>query len=136
MEKESRGDETEDGEEILAVQLKAEKSRQSYADFLRKFSVLREELHADPDEFDLNYYTYGLRLYGNMPLIEPVESREVKKIQEFVIVVDTSYSTSGELIHKFFERDLYDPDRTEQVFLQKAEYASFSVTIRCAWMRR
>ena len=55
MEKESRGDETEDGEEILAVQLKAEKSRQSYADFLRKFSVLREELHADPDEFDLNY---------------------------------------------------------------------------------
>ena len=32
MEKESRGDETEDGEEILAVQLKAEKSRQSYAD--------------------------------------------------------------------------------------------------------
>lgn len=79
MEKESRGYETEDGEEILAAQLKAEKSRQSYADFLRKFSVLREELHADPDEFDLNYYTYGLRLYGNMPLIEPVESREVKK---------------------------------------------------------
>ena len=103
MEKESRGDETEDGEEILAVQLKAEKSRQSYADFLRKFSVLREELHADPDEFDLNYYTYGLRLYGNMPLIEPVESREVKKIQEFVIVVDTSYSTSGELIHNFLK---------------------------------
>ena len=64
MEKESRGDETEDGEEILAVQLKAEKSRQSYADFLRKFSVLREELHADLDEFDLNYYIYGLRLYS------------------------------------------------------------------------
>ena len=103
MEKESRGDETEDGEEILAAQLKAEKSRQSYADFLRKFSVLREEMHADPDEFDLNYYTYGLRLYGNMPLIEPVESREVKKIQEFVIVVDTSYSTSGELIHNFLK---------------------------------
>ena len=103
MEKESRGDETEDGEDILAAQLKAEKSRQSYADFLRKFSVLREELHADPDEFDLNYYTYGLRLYGNMPLIEPVESREVKKIQEFVIVVDTSYSTSGELIHNFLK---------------------------------
>ena len=95
--------ETEDGEDILAAQLKAEKSRQSYADFLRKFSVLREELHADPDEFDLNYYTYGLRLYGNMPLIEPVESREVKKIQEFVIVVDTSYSTSGELIHNFLK---------------------------------
>lgn len=32
-----------------------------------------------PDEFDLNYYTYGLRLYGNMPLIEPVESRGGQK---------------------------------------------------------
>ena len=39
-----------------------------------------------------------------------------KKFQEFVIVVDTSYSTSGELIHNFLERDLYDPDRTEQFF--------------------
>ena len=38
-----------------------------------------------------------------MPLIEPVESREVKKIQEFVIVVDTSYSTNGELIHNFLK---------------------------------
>ena len=36
-------------------------------------------------------------------IIEPVESREVKKIQEFVIVVDTSYSTSGELIHNFLK---------------------------------
>ena len=103
MEKESRGDETEDGEEAFAAQLKAEKGKRSYAEFLRKFSVLREEIHADPDEFDLNYYTYGLRLYGNMPLIEPVESREVMKIQEFVIVVDTSYSTSGELIKNFLK---------------------------------
>lgn len=116
------------------AQLKAEKSRQSYADFLRKFSVLREEMHADPDEFDLNYYTYGLRLYGNMPLIEPVESREVKN-------PGVCHCGRYELFDQrrahpqFFERDLYDPDRTEQ-FLQKAEYASFSVTIRCAWMRR
>ena len=36
-------------------------------------------------------------------IIEPVESREVKKIQEVVIVVDTSYSTSGELIHNFLK---------------------------------
>lgn len=49
----------------------------------------------------MNYYTYGLRLYRNMPLIEPVESREVKKIREFVVVVDTSYSTSGSLIKGF-----------------------------------
>ena len=103
--------------------------------FCVNFPFWREELHADPDEFDLNYYTYGLRLYGNMPLIEPVESREVKKIQEFVIVVDTSYSTSGELIHNFL-KETYTILTEQNSFLQKAEYASFSVTIRCAWMRR
>ena len=103
MEQQQRGDEPKDGEELLAAQLQAEKGKRSYRDFLQKFSVLREELQVDPDEFDLNYYTYGLRLYRNMPLIEPLESREVKKIQEFVIVVDTSYSTSGELIQNFLK---------------------------------
>ncbi|MGN0350260.1 MAG: VWA-like domain-containing protein [Roseburia sp.] len=103
MERESRGDEQKDGEELFAAQIKAERSRRSYRDFLKKFSVLREEMHADPDEFDMNYYSYGLRLYGNMPLIEPLESREVKKIQEFVVVVDTSYSTSGELVKNFLK---------------------------------
>lgn len=63
--------------------------------------MLHEELHADPEEFDLSYYTYGLSVYGNLPLIEPLESREVKKIHEFVIVIDTSYSTSGELVEQF-----------------------------------
>lgn len=101
MEQELKGGEPKDGEELLAAQLTAEKGRRSYRDFLQKFAVLREELHADPDEFDLNYYTYGLKVYGNMPLIEPLESREAKKIREFVIVIDTSYSTSGELVEQF-----------------------------------
>ena len=97
------GDETKEGERLLASQLKAEKSRHSYRDFLKKFSVLREETHCDLDEFDLNYYTYGLRVYKNMPLIEPLESREVRKIREFVVALDTSYSTSGDLIKQFLK---------------------------------
>lgn len=103
MEEKRRGDETKEGEEILAAQLKVERSRRSYREFLQKFSVLREEVKCDPDEFDLNYYTYGLRVYQNMPLIEPLESREVKKIQEFVVVLDTSYSTNGELVKNFLK---------------------------------
>lgn len=100
---ERRGDENNSGEQIMLGRLKAEKSRRSYREFLRKFAVLKEEMHCDEDEFDMNYYTYGLGLYGNMPLIEPLESREVKKIQDFVIVVDTSYSTSGELVKNFLK---------------------------------
>ncbi len=115
MEKESRGDETKDGEELFASQMKAGKSRRSYEDFLKKFSVLQEELHQDPDEFDLNYYSYGLRLYKNMPLIEPVESREVMKIREFVIAIDTSYSTSGELIKNFLKE-------THTILSQKSSF--------------
>lgn len=38
-----------------------------------------------------------------MPLIEPLESREVKKIRDFVIVVDTSESTAGELVKSFLK---------------------------------
>ncbi|MBD5554781.1 MAG: metallopeptidase [Roseburia sp.] len=87
--------------EILSAMISAQKSRRSYREFLQKFSVLREELHCDPDEFDLGYYTYGLNLYGNLPLMEPLESRERKKIREFVIVIDTSYSTGGELVSGF-----------------------------------
>lgn len=103
MELELNGTENASGERVMAGQLKAQKSRRSYRDFLRKFAVLREEMHCNPEEFDLNYYMYGLNLYGNMPLIEPMETREIMKIQEFVVAVDTSYSTSGELIKNFLK---------------------------------
>lgn len=103
MEMERQGMEPNEGEELLQKEWKAGGARRNYRDFLRKFAVLREEVHTDPDEFDLNYYTFGLGLYGNMPLIEPLESREVMRIQEFVIVVDTSYSTSGELVKQFLK---------------------------------
>lgn len=85
-------------------QIKTEnRSKYDYREFLRKFAVFNEELAVDDDSFDYNFYTYGLRLYGNMPLIEPLESKEVKKVEEFVIVIDTSMSCSGELVRKFLE---------------------------------
>lgn len=88
----------------LLDQIKIEnKERYDYREFLKKFSVYREEISVDPDTFDYTFYSYGLRLYGNMPLIEPQETREVKKISEFAVVIDTSMSCSGELVHKFLE---------------------------------
>lgn len=90
-----------DGARALQAQVQASRSRRSYKDFLRRFAVWREEPHLDLDEFDLGYYTYGLRTYGKMPLIEPLESRESKKIRDFVIVLDTSESTAGDLVKNF-----------------------------------
>ncbi len=116
MELERRGSEPEEGEELYLKELKAGRSRRSYREFLRRFAVLREELHCDPDEFDMNYYMYGLGLYGNMPLIEPLESRETMKIEEFVIVVDTSDSTSGELVKNFLNETFGILSRTDSFF--------------------
>ena len=72
-----------------------------YRAFLRRFAVPREVLAVDGDGFDYSYYTYGLRLYGNLPLVEYPETREEKRIEDFVIAVDTSMSTNGELVRQF-----------------------------------
>lgn len=104
-----------DGE--LFDELHAEnRERYDYRSFLKKFAVLREELESDPDSFDYVFYTYGLRLYGNMPLIEPQEWKEVHRIQEFVIVIDTSMSCSGELVKKFLEETYGILCETESFF--------------------
>lgn len=92
-----------DGAAALAAQVQAGQSRRQYRDFLRRFAVWREEPRLDPDEFDLGYYSYGLRTYGNLPLIEPLETRETKRVRDFAIVLDTSESTSGELVKAFLK---------------------------------
>lgn len=75
-----------------------------YRAFLQKFAAMREEVHIDPDSFDYGFYTYGLQLYKNVPLIEELEYREVKKIRDFVIAIDTSGSCSGKLVQRFLEQ--------------------------------
>lgn len=100
-------------------ELRAEnRERHDYREFLRKFSVFREELKADDDTFDYGFYTYGLSLYGNMPLIEPLETREVRKVEEFAVVVDTSMSCSGELVRRFLE-ETYNVLAENESFFQK-----------------
>ena len=92
------------------------RERYDYTAFLKKFAVRGEVMRLDPDEFDYVYYTYGLKLYQNMPLIEPLEYREVKRIREFVIAIDTSASTSGELVQKFVQKTYNVLKSTESFF--------------------
>ena len=102
MQKQGR-DAGEEAAEVLASYLENQKQRRNYGDFLRQFTRMREEMKVDPDSFDYGYYYYGLKLYHNMPLIEELESRESKRIDSFVIVVDTSDSTKGELVQRFLK---------------------------------
>lgn len=80
------------------------RERYDYSTFLKKFSVIGEAMKVNDDEFDYIFYTYGLKKYGNMPLIEPLEYKEVKRIKEFVIAIDTSGSVYGELVQKFLQK--------------------------------
>lgn len=88
----------------LLEQLSVEnRERYDYRSFLKKFCVLKEEMLVDMDSFDYIFYNYGMELFGNMPLIEPQETKEVHRIEDFVIAVDTSMSCKKELIKKFLE---------------------------------
>ena len=92
------------------------RERYDYSVFLKKFAVRAEMMKLNPDEFDYNYYTYGLTLYENMPLIEPLEYKEVKRIREFVIAIDTSGSTSGSLVQTFVQKTYNILKSTESFF--------------------
>lgn len=103
-EMETMGNQQDEDTKSLLEQVQVEnRSRYDYRRFLQKFSVLREEMQVDEDSFDYVFYTYGLSLYGNMPLVEPLESKEVSRIEDFVLVIDTSMSCSGDLVRRFLE---------------------------------
>ena len=89
------------GENVLEQLSIAARDDVDYRKFLRRFAAPREIMRADADAFDYIFYTYGLRHYGNMPLIEPPETREERRIEDFVIAIDTSMSTSGTLVREF-----------------------------------
>ena len=82
----------------------ATRSRQDYSELLRRFTVLSEDMRVNDDEFDYIYYSYGMSLYKNMPLIEPLEYKDSKKIKDFVIALDTSASCDGHVVRGFLKR--------------------------------
>ena len=101
----------------LIQNLKAvNREKYDYRAFLSKFARLGEVVMVNDEEFDNIFYTYGLRLYKNMPLIEPLEYKELRKIKDFVIAIDTSGSTSGELVQRFLQKTYNILKSTESYF--------------------
>lgn len=93
------------------------REKYDYTAFLKKFAVLGEAMKVNEDEFDYIYYTYGLEYYDNMPLIEPLEYKEVRRIKEFVIAIDTSGSVMGEEVQMFLQK-------TYNILMQEDSYFS------------
>ena len=97
----SRSGET--GDFLVNLKL-ANRKKQDYSAFLRKFNRLGERMKINEEEFDYNFYTYGMQLYGNMPLIEPLEYKDVRVVKTFVTVIDTSGSVEEEKLRRFLEK--------------------------------
>lgn len=93
----------EDAGDLLQYIQIENRQRYDYAAFLRKFTTYREDIRLDEETFDTIFYTYGLQMYGNMPLIEALEYKEVKKVEELAIVIDTSESCADGLVQAFLE---------------------------------
>lgn len=77
-----------------------------YDHFLRRFTVWQDCLCINDEEFDTAYYTLGMELYGSIPLIEPLEYKEEKKIRDLVIAIDTSGSVRGTPIRRFLSETM------------------------------
>lgn len=110
---------TAQGGEAVYEQVKvANRESPDYRSFLRRFAAIRETAAVDGDAFEYGFYSYGLRLYGNMPLIEPPETREDRRIEDFVIAIDTSMSTSGALVRQFLSTT-YSILKSTETFTRK-----------------
>lgn len=92
------------------------KGEGDYRTFLRRFSISREELQMDMESIDYLPYLYGLEHYGNVLLVEPLETTEAHKLEEFVIAIDTSGSCSGIIVQKFLEETYGILSRRENFF--------------------
>ena len=77
------------------------RSKYDYRKFLKQFCRLREEVELDTESFDYIFYSFGMEHYGNIPLIEPLEYKEVNRLEELVIAIDTSGSCSGKTVQRF-----------------------------------
>ncbi|MCR4590473.1 MAG: VWA-like domain-containing protein [Lachnospiraceae bacterium] len=71
---------------------KAEGEVYSFTEVLSRFIKNRMVSKSQPDSFDPMLYEYGLSLYGDVPLMEPLEETEEKRIENLCIAIDTSAS--------------------------------------------
>ena len=94
------------------------RERCNYENFLKKFAVRGEIMKIDMDSFDYNFYCYGRSVYEEAVLVEPLEYKDVKRIREFVIAIDTSGSVAGATVQKFIQKT-YNILKSQESFFSK-----------------
>ncbi|MBQ8317966.1 MAG: hypothetical protein IJX85_06480 [Lachnospiraceae bacterium] len=100
----------------------------SYQQVIKELIRERELVVLDEDSIDSMLYTYGMDMYGDMPLVEPREDNEVSYIDSLVIAIDTSGSCNGDIASMFLRetyelfRELKETVRFGNVHLIQCDY--------------
>ncbi|MCH5265232.1 MAG: metallopeptidase [Lachnospiraceae bacterium] len=105
---------------LLQVLKTSQEHSPGYETFLRRFAAWHETIRLNDEEFDTAFYTLGMDLYGNIPLVEPLEYKEEKKIRELVIAIDTSGSVQGTPVKRFLAKT-FDILKSSRHFLKHME---------------
>ena len=92
--------------------------------YLRRYTLPKEELEPDEESFDYIPYHLGMTLYGNMPLLEPLEYKEVRRLDALAIAIDTSASCDKALVNRFL-RETYGIFSTQENFFRKMQVVFF-----------
>lgn len=90
----SSPDEEEDPERDVSPQ-------QDFHSFLQRYMIPGEEIELDAESIDPIFYHLGLERYGDIPLVEPLESKEVWRLDTLAIAIDTSASCDKTLVSRF-----------------------------------
>ncbi|MDO4866902.1 MAG: VWA-like domain-containing protein [Clostridia bacterium] len=73
----------------------------SYRDLLAAYAGEVEELREDPDGFEPGLYCWGLE--RGAPIVEPLETRQARRVDELAVVIDTSGSCLETLTTRFLD---------------------------------
>ena len=88
-------------------QIEAAKHGGDYRQVLREFLREKERCQEDVSSIDTMLYTYGLDLYGDVPLVEPNEVNEILQLNNLFLAIDTSGSCSNRVARQFV-REIYN----------------------------
>ena len=103
-------------QELVQSLKKLHREKYNYTEFLKRFMRIGEKMRLNDADFDPIFYTYGLKLYGNLPLIEPLEFKEMNNIRELVIAIDTSGSVQGDMVQGFLQKTFNILSQSENFF--------------------
>lgn len=112
--------------------------------YLSRFTRFGEAMETDPDSFDYIFYHLGMERYGDLPLLEPLEYKEVWRLDTLAIAIDTSGSCDAKTVSAFLGQ-VYAILSNRENFFRRMQVVLFQcdcclqdttfVTSREQWLR-